>query len=1512
MAKITGRVALLAVAQQKTFYEEVESEYNNLIQDLRDEGTYDLEVEDLDFRAETLTTDLLVKGLDEENPFGESTFIEKLKVQSLRKPYRRTQLAQYVYDKAGKTSWIGKFDANEMNSFIRNEGRDYVVEKVSGIVNEARAYMEQKRNDAEEAGEEFDATNLEQTIEALISEMAGMALGQSFRLTFPGDARLSGILMDVTHAGGTGNPASASKTKLIFAVNSPMQRYILPTSRIGIGERAVRLQNVSSLWDQWNKLLPTEATEERWMVTGNLLQGFTKAPTSSKVVRFTDHKGELREGILTPTGFDATTNPETTRVTVTPTQAVKLVQENKPLKGNVVNILSTRGAIGKRTRIPIRTDSRKKQGQPYFGDDLLRDLIVEDDFEKRGKKMWAQIPFESIETFVNRVYAIGDRFSIDRTVFNEVFKPKQEKEASDEAILELRNEITPEVAMRLEEQSRIATWDMTQGPTAETKAPDIARRGDVIRAISKKLNVPIKAGKFRGRKILGMWKFGHGEKVIRTRRANDFPTVIHEVAHDIEQLLYPGAVSHLPEVRALAYPNARSKNREGFAEFVRYFVTQPEFARSEAPLFYTDFEEKLYQNPDVQEVIVMARQTWQAWKQLAPVQKVDSILHERPQKKIEIPTLNQLYTNIWDEIHPLRQIGERYKKLKGTSPILKDDPFFIAWLNRGWPRIAEQFLKWGTFQYSEAEGAKFTGPSYHDILFDHEQAGERRLIDIYTIAERAIADARVRRGFEPDFTMDDWQAIVDELKGRFELTKDQLQFFSEQLMEFITQAGVISRSTKNMILENNLQYTPLYRVMDTGEQMSGGLGRKFGNIPSPIYTLRGSSRDVYSPTESLIYNTYALINAAQRNRVGMAMYKLTQEVGLGDMLKVYQLEGMGELAEKVPFKMKPIKMTTDEALRAIANNLGVSYKELLEELEANFGLDEEKLEDLITTFRPLYKAGPNEAIFKINGKPLLFEMRPDIYKAIMSLDADSVGLLVRALSIPASLLRAGATLAPEFATRNPFRDQFTAWLWSKYKWLPTTQMWDFGVGVSNIWNQTEEWQKFNASGAAHAAMVSIDRKYGPVAAAKLLKQKGFTDYVKHPIETLRLFSELTEEATRVGEFIRAYKAEGGDLNAMFTGGIEGRDITIDFQRIGAKTKSLNMLTAFWNANAQGPEKWAREMRRQPGRVLTKAFLGITLPTLLLWWAQKDDPDYQEIPEWRKMLFWNIVTHNPDGTLRRVWSFPKPFDVGLFFGSFFEGFAEWVYHDDPEQMSIVSEELFDSLTPNPLPTVAVPIWEWFTNKSIFFERPIIPRSTEELEPLLQFQPYTSETAKIIGKALDKIPYVRKAASPGKIENLIRGWTGGLGGHGLERLDQLMDVLGVVDQPERPYEDWTSWPVLRGFRQRMPTAQSRSIQQFYDKYHDRRRAWESKKEKAGLRGKGFRIERPPELRADEEVAKQLSFLRRVVQLAWDDRTLTAHQKRKAIDSVYQDMINIARRRLGKDLWYMGIDRAVSEGN
>jgi len=49
-----------------------------------------------------------------------------------------------------------------------------------------------------------------------------------------------------------------------------------------------------------------------------------------------------------------------------------------------------------------------------------------------------------------------------------------------------------------------------------------------------------------------------------------------------------------------------------------------------------------------------------------------------------------------------------------------------------------------------------------------------------------------------------------------------------------------------------------------------------------------------------------------------------------------------------------------------------------------------------------------------------------------------------------------------------------------------------------------------------------------------------------------------EEATRLGEFKRALAATKDPTQAAFA----SREVTLDFQRIGAKTRALNAIIAF--------------------------------------------------------------------------------------------------------------------------------------------------------------------------------------------------------------------------------------------------------------------------------------------------------------------------------------------------------------
>ena len=79
-----------------------------------------------------------------------------------------------------------------------------------------------------------------------------------------------------------------------------------------------------------------------------------------------------------------------------------------------------------------------------------------------------------------------------------------------------------------------------------------------------------------------------------------------------------------------------------------------------------------------------------------------------------------------------------------------------------------------------------------------------------------------------------------------------------------------------------------------------------------------------------------------------------------------------------------------------------------------------------------------------NGKKVKYEVPPDVYRTLMNLDKESTNTLIKILQKPASLLRAGATLTPEFSLRNPLRDVPHAFIVSNSGFNPIT---DFPVGL---------------------------------------------------------------------------------------------------------------------------------------------------------------------------------------------------------------------------------------------------------------------------------------------------------------------------------------------------------------------------------------------------------------------------------------------------------------------------------
>jgi hypothetical protein len=463
----------------------------------------------------------------------------------------------------------------------------------------------------------------------------------------------------------------------------------------------------------------------------------------------------------------------------------------------------------------------------------------------------------------------------------------------------------------------------------------------------------------------------------------------------------------------------------------------------------------------------------------------------------------------------------------------------------------------------------------------------------------------------------------------------------------------------------------------------------------------------------------------------------------------------------------------------------------------------------MTLWRATDGIKPSQGVFRVwdKGKERLFQVDdPDLLKALSlsdSSDAAAIKMLplfkpFRALT---RTLRTGATLTPEFMARNPFRDQVTAAVFSKHGFVP---FFDGFRGMLSVLGKDQYYKDWIKSGGRYSGLYDIEGPTMRKTLERVIRDPGALEQaalmLRHPLQTLGAMSSAFENATRVGEFRRAIDA-GVDPR---TAANASKDVTLNFSRSGLKGKVANQVLAFFNAGLQDVDKLIRAHREAPVRTTTKAFLAITVPSILTWALGKDDPKIQNLPEWRKDFFWNL---NVKGT---VLSLPKPFLLGALYGTSVEKALDYASGRDPNAVRKALNAIYQVGSPARGDMIAAtnafkPLVENMTNYSFFQGRPLVSEAQRQLSPGMQFGPSTSETAKFVGKQLNQSPIM--------IDNLIRGYFGGLGRYGTDATDWLLLKAQGADTPAPPAKTISERPLIKGFV-KQPYEPSAYVQRFYD--------------------------------------------------------------------------------------------------
>lgn len=923
--------------------------------------------------------------------------------------------------------------------------------------------------------------------------------------------------------------------------------------------------------------------------------------------------------------------------------------------------------------------------------------------------------------------------------------------------------------------------------------PKPIRRENAMAAIERAFGVKIYQGApFKGRKMLGFFRPKTGE--VRIKSHNDLEVAAHEFFHWLDRS-FPGMrqLYHRPEFRqqlkGVSYD--QSKIFEGFAEFGRLFLTQEAQAAAKAPEFYDAFVTKA-EEIGILNKLRRAQDVMHAWYQQGAEGRAFSKIGPPPPSFREWwdkTTRGIVDRNLQSGLDWLHSFKTVERTVKGGIQDATESPYGAARLYAGARGVVKAVLNHGTIAFNEQGDVIFTGPGLASVF--EPVADEFDAAMAYFVGRRAQELAS--QGREHLFSPDEIRALirVAERSPKFQQIEqafEDYQAFLERMMGFYIQSGLVSREGAMVMRRMNQDYVPFNRILESLE--SPGAGRPRGEFKR----LMGGSRNLRDIWENIVGSVDVLTSAALKNHAKQLLYK-TIESGPKGQLFAVRVE-----AEERPTLVNP---------RKILNQLADSLKgdPVAQQTIRQIG---DRFAESILHWTGQYKPNaPDIDSVLVAGKPRYFQIGDPLLMETMQLwnSPRPTNLALRILGGFAGTLRRGITAAPDFLIPNLIRDTANAFSLSKGGQIPFV---DSLRGMARSMKPNTDVWEFYANGGGFASLLHAD--------AGALKRKLERFYVDRgidyrtvldaPQKLLDAFDQIAssfEYGTRIAEY-RAMRSKGASRRQS---ALESRDISTDFAMRGSSELLRYVTTgvAFMNARLQGLYRLQREVAekggavrfnpRQTTRFALRALLALTLPSMLLWWRQHDDPRYKGLPDWIKLTHWVVLAGD------KAYLIPKPFEVGAMFATLPEQTLEYIARKDgkeyAEALAFLVAQAFQL---DPTPTAVKGLTDLARNKD-FSGRPIVPESLQSVAPEEQFTSYTSETAIEIGQKF--------GISPVKFDHLVRSYFGTLGLYALSTSDALLDPgLGTGS---RPSESLADMYVVRRFVRQSPYRGGAFEQDFY---------------------------------------------------------------------------------------------------
>ncbi len=923
-------------------------------------------------------------------------------------------------------------------------------------------------------------------------------------------------------------------------------------------------------------------------------------------------------------------------------------------------------------------------------------------------------------------------------------------------------------------------------------------------------------------------------------------------------------------------------------------------------------------------------------------------------------SFSEFYRKYKDENWPLFKIARLMEGGKDLRPAIENE-YKLKRLFLGVIGKSTHFLEYSPFRYETFERV---GRALKDIL-----KPQRKNLDplrAFMIAKRVTEDLEPRRrakileetpeGEVPEaitIPMDQARRVVRQFEAELGPIHRDLVEYNRFVLEYLRDSGVVGAESFDLIVQLGKNYVPLWRVFDI-EELTTPSRQRPTQVADPLFRINveGSERMIHDPLESMIKNTYAMITMAERN--GNINAFIDHVIKTNSTELAVQVKAPVRMFRLDKTEMKKIVKKMEEG-----ENLSEGQREAVE----NFALEIFRPQQLI--------AGRNQVVRFKDGKREVWEVPQEIADIFTGLDRQQIGDFIKIMSVPARSLRAGAVLSVEFMARNPIRDTMVAFLQSDSGFNIVA---DTAWGAFAVIGRTRLYQDWLRSGGPMAELAAMDRVYLQADLADVTGQSMLRTFTRNvfpgTFEGLRIVSQITEQATRVGEFGRVLRREikgkkgaqfvedrfkltgrlaretAQDIAARVRGdelpdrraskadileaGFASREISLDFGRLGARSRAVNNIITFFNAQAEGTDRLLKTIAKHPLRTFARVSVSITLPTIMLRVLNEGEYYHDQIPRWQKDFFWMWPTYvededgnvieAPDGSGRPLTKWHRlsmPFGWGFLFGGLVNRAIDHIFKDDPTAFDGWLETMIQTAFGSFVPQAFLPYLSAKANEDQFTQRPLIPADREGALPEVQATQYTTELTQALGSALANLPFGLSridlpflgpieesgVSSPILIDNLLKLWGGAVGQTIRQLANDALIAQGILPDPVEPERSQSDIIGAKAFAIRVPAADAVAQTRFWKRWRRMQKVFRS----VAIHEKEERLEKAAELRRRWEgraffpggapfdaTGFERALTELTLQLRYLDmtRNIPAHEKQDLMDKLRYAQIAVAK--------------------